>query len=211
MKHLFALTVVASLALPRFAVAADNEGAPTPAVSPIPSFPEKKAATVASPATSTTAGDKPAANAVRIDRGGLFGAGMAIGNTSTGGTAKLWFSPEIAMQFGAGAGPFGNNVRFQLDFLYSYYRWDSEDGQYSLPFYVGVGGQAGIFFKYPYPADRTDLGVRVPIGMSVVVPNNPIELFFEVAPDVATYDDTIAKKQRGVFYVDGQIGARFYF
>ena len=206
MKQVFAALAVATIASfgSLSASAQEAESTATPVVTPIPSYPEKK------PAVAATA--SPAVgNSVRDDRGGMFGAGIAVGNTSTGGTAKLGFSPDLAMQFGAGAGPIGNNVRFQLDLLYNYYRWESEDGQYSLPFYFGVGGQAGIFFKYPSPADRTDLGVRVPIGMSIVVPNNPVELFFEIAPDAAVYDDTIAKKQRGVFYVDGQIGMRFYF
>lgn len=210
-KHVFAVPftlVVAALAwsAPRLALAQD--ATPAPAVSPIPSYPEKSSSGAPAPSVAS-AGAKD--GAIRVDRAGMFGAGFAIGNTSTGGTAKLWFSPDVAMQFGAGAGPLGNNVRFQLDLLYSYYRWDAEDGQYSLPFYFGIGGQAGIFFKYPYPADRTDVGVRVPVGMSIVVPNNPVEIFFEIAPDGAVYDDKISKKTRGVFYVDGQIGMRYYF
>lgn len=185
---------------------------PTPAVSPIPSYPEKKPA--ASIGTTSSAEATPLQSGVRIDRAGMFGVGMAIGNTSTGATAKVWFAPEVAMQFGVGSGALGNNVRFQLDLLYTYYTFDSPDGQYALPFYFGVGGQSGIFFKYPYPADRTDLGVRIPFGMAVVIPNNPVELFFEVAPDAGLYDDKTDPantKTRTIFYVDGQIGARFYF
>jgi len=213
-KHLLAVPVAlfaSALFLSPAARAEDPAPSPTPAVSPIPTFPEHHAAATNGGASTAAAGEaSPLQSGVRIDRGGMFGAGFAVGNIN-GATAKVWFSPDVAAQFGAGSAPSGNNVRFQLDLLYSFYRFDSPDGQYSLPFYFGLGGEAGIFFKYPNPADRTDVGVRVPVGMSVVIPNNPVELFFEVAPDGALYDDTVAKKTRAVFYVDGQIGMRFYF
>ena len=178
---------------------------PTPAVAPIPSYPEKDAATAAAASPDT------AARGVRVDRPGMFGAGFMIGNTSTGASARLWFTQDVAVQFSAGAGPLGNNVRFQLDLLYVFHRWDAEDNLYSLPFYVGLGGQAGIFFEHPWPYDRTDVGVRIPIGMSVVIPDNPVELFFEVAPDGAMYHDEIDDEDHFVFYVDGQMGVRYYF
>lgn len=180
---------------------------PTPEVPAIPTFPEGGRPEEAT--AVRTGGGGP----IRIDSPGMFGAGFMIGNTSTGATGKLWFTPEVAMQFSAGSGPLGNNVRFQLDVLYHYYKWvgqDDGDTLYVLPFYVGVGGQAGIFFKHPYPDDRTDLGVRVPVGMSIVVPDNPVEIYFEVAPDLAIYDDA-NDDERVVFYVDGQIGIRYYF
>src|SRR5688500_12399440 len=177
---------------------------PAPNVAPIPTFPEKTAG-----ATDTAA---PAA--VRVDSAGMFDAGFQVGNTCTGASAKIWFGQDLAMQFSAGEGPLGNNVRFQLDLLYTFYRFDGEDSDgrvlYSMPFYMGVGAQAGIFFKHPWPDDRTDLGVRVPIGMSVVIPDNPVAIFFEVAPDVAIYDDA-TDSERAVFYIDGAIGLRYYF
>ena len=46
--------------------------------------------------------------------------------------------------------------------------------------------------------------------MSVVIPDNPVEIYFEVAPDGAVYDDA-NDSERFVFYVDGAIGLRYYF
>lgn len=181
---------------------------PTPVVSPIPTY--REPGTSGQPSSTAGTTSEGGSGGLTIDRGGMFGAGFMIGNTSTGATAKLWFSQQFAMQLSAGAGPLGNNVRFQVDLLYNYFRWEAEDGLYALPFYMGMGAQAGIFFKHPWPDDRTDFGVRVPIGMSVVVPNNPVEIYFEVAPDFAIYDDS-GDKERFVFYVDGQIGLRYYF
>ena len=184
---------------------------PAPAVSPIPVYREAgSSGSSAGSAGSSSNGDGAGTNGLTIDRAGMFGAGFMIGNTSTGATAKIWFSQQFAMQLSAGAGPLGNNVRFQLDLLYNYYRWEAEDGIYALPFYMGMGAQAGIFFKNPWPDDRTDFGVRVPIGMSVVIPDNPVEIYFEVAPDFAIYDDS-RDDEHFVFYVDGQIGLRYYF
>ena len=178
---------------------------PAPAVSPIPMYPEKtpeKPGTTEAPATT---------GGIRIDDAGMFGAGFMIGNTSTGANAKLWFHRDVAVQFSAGSGPLGNNVRFQFDLLYVFHRVEGEENKYSLPFYAGVGGQAGIYFKHPWPDDRTDVGVRLPVGMSVVIPDNPVEIYFEVAPDVAMYHDDFDDKDHAVFFVDGQIGVRYYF
>lgn len=204
---LLALAVVASrTAFAQVEVPMTPTPAPTstPVIAPIPTYPPKTGGDV-TPATDDH-------GKVRIDRAGMFGAGFHIGNTSTGATGKLWFGEDVATQFAVGSGPLGNDLRFQLDLLYSPYRFEAEDNLYALPFYVGLGGQMGIFFKNPNPVDRTDVGLRIPMGMSVVIPDNPVELFFEVAPDFATYTTSADKNtSHFVFYVDGQIGARFYF
>ena len=190
---------------------------PLPAVTPIPSFPEKAATPAATPAP-TAAVPGPAAptptpdnQPVSFDRAGMFGAGIALGNNFTGATGKFWAADNVALQFGVGGGSVGNDLRLQLDVLFRYFRWVSADGQYALPFYLGLGGQAGIYSKNPSPANRTDLGVRLPLGMSVTIPNNPVELFFEIAPDMGVYNDTVYDKERPIFYVDGNLGVRYYF
>ena len=180
----------------------------TPAVAPIPTYPEKGGGSTATNAAGDTA---KTSNAVRIDAAGMFGAGFMIGNTSTGANAKIWFGDDVAAQFSIGAGPLGNNLRFHFDLLYVFYQWDAGDNLYSLPFYVGAGGAAGVYWKHPWPDDRTDLGVRVPIGMSVVIPDNPVEIYFEVAPNLSSYHDDFDDENHFVFFVDGAIGVRYYF
>lgn len=205
----FALT---SSALAQEEVPMTPTPAPSPAISPIPTYPEggaREAAEVrdgvAPASTSGTSGK------VRIDSAGMFGAGFHIGNTSTGANGKIWLGGDLAAQVSVGSGALGNNLRFQLDVLYSFYRWDAEDGLYSLPFYVGVGGLASVYWKYPWPDDRTDAGLRAPIGMSIVIPDNPVEIFFEVAPAIAIYHDDVEDEDHAVFFVDGAMGVRFYF
>lgn len=204
---------VASLATPAAWAQAEEPMTPTPtpaatpspAVSPIPMYPEP------APEVRTPVTPDVASQGVRIDSPGMFGAGFMIGNTSTGANGKLWFHRDVAVQFSAGSGPLGNNVRFQLDLLYVFHRVEGEEAKYSLPFYAGLGGQAGIYFKHPWPDDRTDVGIRIPVGMSVVIPDNPVEIYFEVAPDVAVYHDDFDDEDHAVFFVDGQIGVRYYF
>lgn len=203
-----AATLLSSAALAQVEVPMTPTPTPTaaPAVSPIPMYPEKQPAAANDTATTT-----PAPTGVRVDAAGMFGVGGMIGNTSTGANAKLWFGEDVAMQFSGGAGPLGNNIRFQLDLLYVFHRVDGEENKYAMPFYVGVGGQASMYFKHPWPDDRTDVGVRVPLGMSIVVPDNPVEVFFEVAPDVAMYHDDFDDEDHVVFFIDGAIGVRYYF
>jgi len=47
--------------------------------------------------------------------------------------------------------------------------------------------------------------------MSVVIPDNPVELFLEVAPDVGSYHYTGDTTDHSVLYVDGTFGVRYYF
>lgn len=198
--------LVSSAALAQEEVPMTPTPTPSPAVSPIPTYPEKKRE-----APDVREGTPPASGKVRIDQAGMFGAGFHVGNTSTGANARLWLGEDLAVQTSVGSGALGNNLRFQLDVLYSFYQWDAEDGLYSLPFYAGVGGLASVYWKYPWPDDRTDAGFRAPLGMSVVIPDNPVEIFFEVAPAVAIYEDEIEEEDHAVFFVDGAIGVRYYF
>jgi hypothetical protein len=46
--------------------------------------------------------------------------------------------------------------------------------------------------------------------MSVLVRGNPVELFFEIAPEF-TVRGTAALRRKYGFYTDDAIGARYYF
>lgn len=191
---------------------------PPPKVAPIPTYPEKGG----DAAGTTTGGAAANASKVHVDAGGMFGVGVAAGNTCTGVAGKYWVGRDIAVQFSGGTFPDANHFREQLDVLFVIGRYDEPEGNYSLPFYVGLGGQMSELPLYKSTTSRFDIGARLPFGMSVVVPDNPVELFFEIAPDLAAYTTktripiaggpTFVDKQSGLaFTVDGQIGARYYF
>jgi hypothetical protein len=129
-------------------------------------------------------------------------------------TAKLWASSAVAFQTALGEGPDGNNIRWHLDMIFSAGTWTSADSQYVLPFYVGIGGVFDHQFAAGQNAGQnvsySGGGFRVPVGMSVLVRGNPIELFFEVAPEftVRGNSNLIGKY---VMNLDGSIGARYFF
>ena len=177
---------------------------PPPNVAPIPTYPEKHGGAGATASAASAA-------KVRIDAGGMFGVGVAAGNTCTGVAGKYWVSRDIALQFSGGTFPEGNHFREQLDVLFVIGRYEGPEDNYSMPFYVGLGGQASELAKKPAPYNQADVGVRLPFGMSVVVPDNPVELYFEVAPDFASYHIDKPKTNGAYFVMDGQIGARYYF
>ena len=187
---------------------------PPPNVAPIPTYPEKSG----DAGSTAGAAAQPSSGKVHVDAGGMFGVGVATGNTCTGIAGKYWVDHDIAVQFSGGTFPDANHFREQLDVLFVIGRYDAPSGDYSLPFYVGVGGQLSELPLYKSEVSRFDAGVRLPFGMSVVVPDNPVELFFEVAPDLAGYTTKthipgvgVDKESGAAFTIDGQIGARYYF
>jgi len=139
-----------------------------------------------------------------------FGLGLNVGNLVTGVTAKLWASSAVAFQTALGEGPDGNNIRWHLDMIFSAGTWTSSDSQYVLPFYVGIGGVFDHQFAAGQNVSYSGGGFRIPVGMSVLVRGNPIELFFEIAPEftVRGNSNQIGKY---VMNADGSIGARYFF
>lgn len=59
----------------------------------------------------------------------------------------------------------------------------------------------------------TEIGFRVPLGMSVLVRGNPVELFFEIAPELTIHSNPMTAAGQGKYavYADGAIGARYYY
>jgi len=139
-----------------------------------------------------------------------FGLGLGVGNLLTGVTAKLWAASSVAFQAAAGVGPEGNNLRAHLDLAFSLGNWTSSDGQYILPAYLGVGGVFAHDFAAGQRASDTEGGFRLPMGLSVLVRGNPVELFFEIAPEFTVRSSSTLRGKYG-FYADGAIGARYYF
>ena len=57
---------------------------------------------------------------------------------------------------------------------------------------------------------ETEGGFRLPVGMSILVHGNPVELFFELAPELTVRSSSTTRGRYGA-YADGAIGARYYF
>ena len=101
-------------------------------------------------------------------------------------------------------------TRAHLDMIFSPGTWTSSDGQYVLPVYVGIGGVIAHDFSAGQTSSTSEGGFRLPIGTSVLVRGNPIELFFEIAPEFTVCSNSAIRGEYGI-YTDGAIGARYCF
>lgn len=127
---------------------------------------------------------------------GDFGAGIVLGEP-TGLTAKLWVGERTAVD-AAVAWSFSEEDALYLhaNYLYHFFH-ENPDLPKALSAYVGAGGK--IVFR-----SDTELGIRVPVGLSYQLEQVPIEVFLEVAPGVLLVPDTDADIGAG-------IGVRYYF
>jgi hypothetical protein len=90
---------------------------------------------------------------------------------------------------------FNSNLDVHADYLFhSFSSFDVASGR--LPFYVGLGGRILL-------GNSSQLGMRVPVGVSYLFPTDPVEAFVEIAPVVRL----ITKIG---FDVDGMVGVRVY-
>jgi len=128
---------------------------------------------------------------------GDFGAGAYIGSP-TGLTGKYWLSDSRALD-GALAWKEGDENRFEIavDHLwhYAFITNPSIDGR--LPFYFGLGLRV-------LAGDDSEAGLRLPLGVSFLCKDVPVEFFAEIAPVVRFAPDTGAG-------IDGGVGVRYYF
>ena len=128
---------------------------------------------------------------------GDFGLGAMFG-APTGITAKYWYSGQAAIDAGL-AWHFGGDARFQMhaDHLWhiSVPQWNVPNGR--LPFYVGAGLRV-------LAGDHPQAGIRIPLGLSYLITNAPVEVFAEIVPVVEFAPDTAGD-------LDGAIGVRYYF
>jgi hypothetical protein len=159
------------------------------------------AQTTNAPATDATATNATGTAETKItsgDSGGRFGAGLILGEP-TGATLKFWFNETLAID-----GAVGWSFHRETDlYLHSDVLWHKFDlipvpeGQ--LPLYFGVGARA------KFRDDKDDrYGIRVPVGVSYIFEDIPVDVFLEVAPII-----DFAPSTRGGFTAG--VGARFWF
>jgi len=121
--------------------------------------------------------------------GGPVGIGLTVGHRA-GLTVQAWPSPNHAFSFDVGATPFVNTFSFAAG-------WTGRPAHIRAPngvsahVYLGVGFRMRVAFSSTLGADGEAvatatplLGVRVPIGMSLLMKDFPVEFFVEVAPAI---------------------------
>lgn len=125
-----------------------------------------------------------------------IGLGIILGEP-TGVSLKSWigrreaFDIAVAWSFeGEGA------IHVHADYLFHNFRlFNVEKGD--LVFYYGIGARVKT-------VNKTQVGVRVPLGLSYLFAKDPLEIFFELGPIMNVTPKTLFRMTTGV-------GIRYYF
>ena len=130
------------------------------------------------------------------DPRGPFGLGVQIGEP-TGISGKLWMSRTTAWD-GVVAWSFADEgaLHLQADFLWHFFPFEVDTGE--LPLYVGVGGRIKFY------DDASRAGVRIPLGITYLFSDAPIDVYLEVAPIIDFSPETEVRS-------NGGLGIRYYF
>ncbi|MCX6160669.1 MAG: DUF3996 domain-containing protein [Ignavibacteriae bacterium] len=128
---------------------------------------------------------------------GKFGIGIMLGEPS-GLSGKIFISKKSAIDAGIG-------ISFADDYqalqIHTDYLQHIAMSSYNLPLYYGIGAKLK-FANDDHPETR--FGIRLPVGISWMPDNVPVDLFLEIVPLL-----DISPSAR--FKLNGSIGARFYF
>jgi len=128
-----------------------------------------------------------------------FGLGVIIGEP-TGPSFKVWTSSKTAIDGAVAWSLEGDNdMHLHADYLFHDYNVAKVD-KGSFPLYYGIGGR--ILFHDGNQDNQ--VGVRIPVGMSYLFANSPVELFFEIVPIVDLTPNTELD-------FNGGVGVRYYF
>jgi hypothetical protein len=130
-----------------------------------------------------------------------FGLGIILGEP-TGLSLKQWVDGNTAID-GAIAWSFGKHDALHLhaDYLvHNFKLFKMEQGK--LPLYYGIGGR--IKFEENGHDEETKIAVRIPVGISYILANSPLDIFLEIAPLLDLTPST-------EFDLNGAIGIRYFF
>lgn len=126
-----------------------------------------------------------------------FGMGIVLGEP-TGLTFAVRPGEMDAVQVHASWSVIADRARVSVDYLRTL-AVARGDG-FSVPFYVGLGGLAGVRLD----ENQAAVGARIPVGFAIHPNDTPIEPFLEVAPGVLVLPDSTP-------LFEGSLGVRYYF
>jgi hypothetical protein len=132
---------------------------------------------------------------------GLLGNEVSIGMATpspNGLSAKFWMSRETAVDIFSEWDTTNKHFQAHADFLtHDFQQFEVEDG--SMPLYFGFGLRLRTT-----ESSATQIGIRIPIGVSYLWSAAPIDFFAEVGPRANVIPQTS-------FAVDLMIGLRYRF
>lgn len=114
----------------------------------------------------------PASARAQARGAGEISAGVVIGEP-IGGTLKLWWNDQRAIDFGAGFS--SGDAAFWADVLHHDWRLLPQPREGRLGAYLGAGPQLRA-------GDDARFGIRTIAGLSYRVSGRPLELFAEAGP-----------------------------
>lgn len=112
-----------------------------------------------------------------------LGVGVIVGEP-TGLSLKYWLDDTHAID-GAAAWSFWDNDGFQLHADYLWHNFDlidSGSASGKLPVYCGVGARLKFEDNEGRHDGDTVFGIRVPLGISYLFGDTPVDIFAEVVP-----------------------------
>ena len=124
-----------------------------------------------------------------------FGLGVIIGEP-TGVSLKTWVSQKHAVDAGIAWSLSNDWLNIHADYLiHNFELINVSKGQ--LPFYFGFGAKFGIGNDFSF-------GARIPVGLSYLFEDAPLDVFVEVVPALRLISEI-------KFEMDGGIGIRYWF
>jgi len=152
--------------------------------------------------TATATNNNVRATPVSSSYAQRFGVGIILGEP-TGASLKYWLNDTLAIDGALGASFDDDDDDDSSFYLHSDLLWHNFDlipvSRGRLPVYLG----AGALVRFRDDEDN-QVGVRIPVGISYMFDNAPIDIFAEIAPTI-----DVAPDVRGE--VTGGIGIRFWF
>lgn len=126
-------------------------------------------------------------------------AGLMVGEP-TGGTLKYWLNNTMAVDGAVGWSWHDHtDIYFQGDILWHNFNLiPVSHGR--LPVYIGAGG----LVRFRNHHEDNDAGIRVPVGISYLFDNAPVEVFAEIGPALDVAPDVHGE-------VTGGVGVRYRF
>lgn len=147
--------------------------------------------TNASPAASSPSAGAPGSTDSTdrmIGMAGKFGVGVTIGEP-IGASLKYFFNDTMAVD-----GALGWSTHENTDlYIHSDVLWHNfiliPVSQGQLPLYFGVGR----LVRFRNNGDDNQVGIRVPVGLSYLFDNAPVDVFAEIGPALAWRQMFVAK------------------
>jgi hypothetical protein len=127
-----------------------------------------------------------------------YGVGLMVGEP-TGLSGKVWLDETQAVDFGIGAGFFGEGAGFTIHSDYLYHIKNLFDLKYKLPMYYGFG----VRMRFPSNS-KFNFGVRGVLGVMMYLKEIPVDVFLEASPSFRLLPTTGLD-------LDIAIGGRYYF